>query len=61
MIAPDEHGRIAQALSIAKKRYTLSVFPVAGHGFLSATRDSPIAGANLLSANFIFNRKLYLG
>ncbi len=39
-IAPDEHGRIAQALSTAKKRYILSVFPNAGHGFLSDRRDS---------------------
>ena len=39
-IAPEEHGRIAQALSTAKKRYILSVFPNAGHGFLSDRRDS---------------------
>lgn len=39
-IAPDEHGRIAQALSTAKKRYMLTVFPNAGHGFLSDRRDS---------------------
>jgi carboxymethylenebutenolidase len=40
MIPPDEHGRIAQALSAAKKRYILTVFPNAGHGFLSDRRDS---------------------
>lgn len=39
-IAPDEHARIAEALSKAKKRYILSVFPLAGHGFLSDRRDS---------------------
>lgn len=39
-IAPDEHARIAQALSSAKKRYILSVFPNAGHGFLNDRRDS---------------------
>lgn len=40
MIPPDEHARIAEALSTAKKRYILSVFPQAGHGFLSDRRDS---------------------
>jgi len=40
LIAADEHGRIAEALSAAKKRYILSVFPNAGHGFLSDRRDS---------------------
>jgi carboxymethylenebutenolidase len=39
-IAPDEHERIALALSTQKKRYTLSVFPNAGHGFFSDRRDS---------------------
>jgi carboxymethylenebutenolidase len=40
MIAADEHARISQALSQAKKRYILTVFPDAGHGFLSDRRDS---------------------
>lgn len=40
MIAADEHARISQALSQAKKRYILTVFPNAGHGFLSDRRDS---------------------
>lgn len=33
-ITPDEHGRIAAALSRANKRYTLSVFPDVGHAFM---------------------------
>ena len=40
MIAADEHGRIATALSKAKKRYILNLFPNAGHGFMSDRRDS---------------------
>lgn len=39
-ILPDEHARIVAALSRAKKRYTLSVFPGAPHGFFSDRRDS---------------------
>ncbi len=39
-ILPEEHGRIATALSQAKKRYNLSVFPDAPHGFFSDRRDS---------------------
>jgi carboxymethylenebutenolidase len=39
-IAPDEQGRIATALSKAKKRYILNLFPNAGHGFMSDRRDS---------------------
>ncbi|AFZ00909.1 dienelactone hydrolase family protein [Calothrix sp. PCC 6303] len=45
LIPPDEHGRIATALSSAKKRYTLTVFPAAGHGFFSDRRDSYVAPA----------------
>ncbi len=33
-IRPDEHARIAEALSSANKRYTLSVFPDVGHAFM---------------------------
>lgn len=40
MIAADEHGRISAALSKAKKRYILNLFPKAGHGFMSDRRDS---------------------
>jgi carboxymethylenebutenolidase len=39
-IAPEEHQQIALALSKAKKRYALNVFPRAGHGFFSDRRDS---------------------
>jgi carboxymethylenebutenolidase len=39
-IAADEHGRVAAALSKAKKRYILNLFPKAGHGFMSDRRDS---------------------
>jgi carboxymethylenebutenolidase len=36
----EEHEKIAAALSKAKKRYSLNVFPKAGHGFFSDRRDS---------------------
>jgi len=39
-IPPDEHGRVAEVLSKAKKRYALSVYPNAGHGFASTDRES---------------------
>jgi carboxymethylenebutenolidase len=39
-IQPAEHGRIAAALSEAKKRYALEVFPEAGHGFMCEDRPS---------------------
>jgi carboxymethylenebutenolidase len=39
-IAPEEHQQITLALSKAKKRYALNVFPRAGHGFFSDLRDS---------------------
>jgi carboxymethylenebutenolidase len=39
-IAADEQGRVAAALSKAKKRYILNLFPKAGHGFMSDRRDS---------------------
>jgi carboxymethylenebutenolidase len=47
LIAAEEHARVTAALSKAKKRYILSVFPKAGHGFLSDRRDSyePAAAA----------------
>ncbi|WP_309734322.1 dienelactone hydrolase family protein [Chamaesiphon sp. OTE_75_metabat_556] len=40
MIAADEHGRVAAALSKAKKRYILNLFPKAGHGFMSDRREN---------------------
>lgn len=39
-IAPDEHARIVKALSQAHKRYTLQVYPGAGHGFFCDQRTS---------------------
>lgn len=39
-ITPGEHGRIAEALSRHKKRYIVSVYPDAGHGFASQDRMS---------------------
>lgn len=39
-IDPQQHARIAEALSTNKKNYTLRVFPDAGHGFASRDRDS---------------------
>lgn len=60
-IAAEEHERIALALSQAKKRYILNVFPNAGHGFLSDRRDSyapaPAQEAWQMTINF-FQRYL---
>ncbi len=44
-IAPEEHGRIATALSKARKRHVISVYPGAGHGFDCNARASyhPVA------------------
>jgi carboxymethylenebutenolidase len=39
-IAPDEHGRVAEALSAADKNYTMTVFADAGHGFFCEDRQS---------------------
>ncbi|MGH8283381.1 MAG: dienelactone hydrolase family protein [Gammaproteobacteria bacterium] len=39
-IPPAEHARIAEKLSTLKKRYTLAVYPGAGHGFLCEQRAS---------------------
>jgi carboxymethylenebutenolidase len=60
-ITPEEHQQIALALSKAKKRYTLNVFPKAGHGFFSDRRDSynPEASAEAWSMTLsFFNRYL---
>jgi carboxymethylenebutenolidase len=40
LIAADEHVRVASALSAAKKRYSINVFPRAQHGFLSDRREN---------------------
>jgi carboxymethylenebutenolidase len=45
LIAADEHGRVATALSKAKKRYILNLFPKAGHGFMSDRRENYSAEA----------------
>ncbi len=45
LIAAEEHGRIATALSKAKKRYILNLFPNAGHGFMSDRRENYSAAA----------------
>ncbi len=45
LIAADEHGRIAAALSKAKKRYIINLFPNAQHGFMSDRRESYSAEA----------------
>ncbi len=39
-ITPSEHARVAEALSREKKRYELSVYPGAPHGFASRDRAS---------------------
>lgn len=39
-IRPDEHGRIAEAMSRAGKQYTLTVFPGTTHGFFCEDRAS---------------------
>lgn len=44
-IAPDEHARIAEALSRAGLRYGLQVFPDAGHGFFCEERSTYDAAA----------------
>lgn len=44
-IRPEEHGRIAEALSRAGKPYTLTVFPGVTHGFFCEDRESYDAAA----------------
>ena len=44
-IQPAEHARIIEALSAAGKRYSLEVYPGAGHGFFCDDRPSYDAGA----------------
>lgn len=44
-IGASEHGRIASTLTGLKKRYSLAVYPGAGHGFLCEERRSYAPGA----------------
>jgi carboxymethylenebutenolidase len=55
-IVAEEHQRIAKALSTAKKRYSLNIFPGAGHGFMSDRRDSynPAAAAEATAMMMAF-------
>jgi carboxymethylenebutenolidase len=55
-IVAEEHQRIAKALSQAKKRYSLNIFPGAGHGFMSDRRDSynPAAAAEATAMMMAF-------
>lgn len=39
-ITPAEHARVVSALSAAKKRYALNVYPGAGHAFLCEERSN---------------------
>lgn len=39
-ITPAEHARVVSALSAAKKRYVLNVYPGAGHAFLCEERSN---------------------
>ena len=39
-IGPEEHARLASALTAANKRYTLAVFPDAPHAFATFDRES---------------------
>ena len=45
-IAPDEIGRVAEALAAAKRRYTISVFPDADHAFFNNDRQNYNADAS---------------
>ncbi|MHB1528983.1 MAG: dienelactone hydrolase family protein [Acidiferrobacteraceae bacterium] len=61
-IAPDEHARIVSALSAARHRYTLSVFPGVGHGFLNAYRPgyrADVAEAAWRSASVFLGEVLH--
>ncbi len=44
-IPPEEHGRIAEAMTAANKQYTMTVFPDVGHGFFCEDRASYDAAA----------------
>lgn len=44
-IPPDEHARVAEALTKANKRYDMHVFPDAGHAFFNDARESYVETA----------------
>lgn len=58
-IRPDEHGRIAEALSRAGKQYTLTVFPKVTHGFFCEDRGnySPDAAQRAWNSTTAFFRE----
>ena len=62
-IAADEHGRVAQALTAANRRYTLAVLPDAGHGFANEDRDSfqaePAAAAWRIAFGFLVDALMH--
>lgn len=62
-IAPAEHARIAAALSKAGKRYAISVYPEAGHGFNCDERPSYDAEAAAeaweLTRTFLASRRAH--
>ncbi|HET7261832.1 MAG TPA: dienelactone hydrolase family protein [Casimicrobiaceae bacterium] len=62
-IAADEHGRIAQALTAANRRYTLAVIPDAGHGFAAEDRDTyaadPAAAAWRIAFAFLVDALMH--
>lgn len=61
-IPPAEHARVVTALSGAKKRYTLNVYPGAGHAFLCEERANYApAAAALAWRNAVDFLKLQLG
>lgn len=55
-IGPDEHARVARALSCANRRYTLAVLPDAGHAFATEDRETfqPEAAAAAWRITFAF-------
>jgi carboxymethylenebutenolidase len=49
-ILPDEVGRISEALTAANKRFTVHVFPDAGHGFFNDVRQENYHAASARQA-----------
>ena len=48
-ITPAEHARVVTALSAAKKRYSLNIYPGAGHAFLCEERSNYVPAAAALA------------